>query len=771
MARKKKKYSQIIYAFDIETTTTDNITSMYLASFKSALFSDFQKSKEYILNHMSETQFMRTSEDIDKFLRRLSQDTDKGELTIIYVHNLAYEFDYLIKNVKFVRNNFNNDEALFIKPRIPLFFRVGRLEFRCSFRLLNAPLRSVGDNLGYKKLEIDYSDKYYSFSELPEEEYIYNERDVEITLLGVLKECSKWPFIKSVESIPLTSTGFTRANNKYINDWRTVRDYGGFCAYQKKFTKEYIQFLERTFSGGYTHANALYTNRPLKNIASFDIISSYIDTILHREYPYFFKKYYGSYRLQFLKHLLKFNTTEYMTVLKNYASPFTFSFMATITLKNVEPIIRKNNLILPISYSKCDFVTGVKLDNGRIYSAKLVKLNVTEIDYFILTQFYNFELVDCAEIYYTKWHRPMHDYVLKSTKEYLHEKSTLKRILKKDKIHKNDFYCKAKEGYIYSEEQIQAILNMSPMEQKYTLQDNYGRSKNKLNAQYGINVQKLLTPQITYDKVNDFYINELNDGVDAKVLYRDFTNGLYITAYSRLNLFCYGLYLIEHSKTKLIYSDTDSWKVYGDLKNAIRVNGEYNRFIETIVHNSEDYNVGYFEFEETYCYFATLGCKKYVVSDGEHITCTIAGVNKRATSQAYTELYKSLNYDFELFCTIAFSPCTILSHTVTNKLITLYNVGEYDMIVTDANGDKGVIYGNNMVELAPSDYVLMDYDKPTVNEYIQYFSKLQNTIIDYIPTLIYRDTDGIVKYKYITNWSDSIKILRGQNVDFYNIVS
>lgn len=90
------------------------------------------------------------------------------------------------------------------------------------------------------------------------------------------------------------------------------------------------------------------------------------------------------------------------------------------------------------------------------------------------------------------------------------------------------------------------------------------------------------------------------------------------------------------------YSDTDSWKVYGDIHNAVRVNEEYNHFIEGIVHNSEDYNIGYFDYEELYAYFATLGCKKYITSDGEEIKCTIAGVNKRATSKAFTELFKRL---------------------------------------------------------------------------------------------------------------------------------
>lgn len=772
MKKEKIKYSNIIYAFDIETTTTNEITSLYLSSFVSVNFNLNHETNEDILQSMSPTHFCRSTAEIDSYLRTLNNKGEKEKKRyIIYCHNLAYEFDYLIKNVPFVIENFDNKDALFIKPRIPLFIRVKYIEFRCSFRLLNAPLKSIGDNLGYPKLEIDYRAKYYSFSKLPKVEYEYNERDVRLTLLGILKECSKWSYIHSVKDIPLTSTGFTRSNNQNINTSSDRKDYAGFCAYQKKFSKSYIDFLERTFSGGYTHANALYVNRVLHNVASFDIVSSYIDTILHREYPRFFKKYNGSYGLQFFKHLVSLNnSTDYMEVLRHYSRPFEFAFMAHLTVKNITPIIRKNNLILPISASKCDFMAGVSLDNGRIYKAKVARLNVTEIDYFILRQFYDFDLVECDEIYYSHTYRALMPYVTNSTREYLHEKSTLKHVLARgNKVNKKDFYCQKKGENIYSEAQIEHILSLPQDERDKLLSENYARSKNKLNAQYGINVQKLLNPRITYDPINDYYINELDDGVTAKVLYRDFTNGLYITAYSRLNLFCYALYLIDRTDARLIYSDTDSWKVYGDIHNAVRVNEEYNHLIEGIVHNSDDYNIGYFEYEELYAYFATLGCKKYITSDGEKIKCTIAGVNKRATSKAFTELFQALNYDIDIFVKVAFSPCTILSHSITNKLITLYHNEEYTITVTDENGQSGVITGTNMVELANSDYVLMDYDKNTVNEYIQYFTGLQNTIVDYIPTYIYRDSDSKVKYKYITNWRDGLRVLRGVNVEFINI--
>lgn len=772
---KKNNYSDVIYGFDIETTTTEHITSHYLSSFISVNFNTRYDSTNDILQAMSVPLFCRSNDDVNDFLIKLNNAAEADNITyIIYSHNLAYEWDYLIKNIDFVKKNFDNKNALFIKPRIPLYFKCKNIEFRCSYRFLNQSLKALGQTLNYEKLEIDYQAQYFSFSELPEQEYRYNERDVRLMLLAVLKECSRWKFITEVKNIPLTNTGLTRKNNQFINTAADRRAYGGMCSYQRRYTVDYVKFLERTFQGGYTHANAYYVSRPLNNVASFDIVSSYIDTILHRNYPHFFKRYNGKYKLGFFKHLSSFNTNDYEYCIEHYREPFKISFMATITIKNVKAVPYNKNLILPISISKCEQAQGVTLDNGRIYKAYLLKLNVTEVDYFIIKQFYNFNVVECSELYYTNFHKPLADFVLNSTREYLHEKSTLKKILAKAErgqtLEIDDFYNEAKGDYIFAAPECNNIINLPEEERKIILTDYYRLSKNKLNAQYGINVQKLISPVIEYDIVNDYFNNELENGVTARVLYRDFVKGLYITAYSRLNLFCYGIYLSHYSNTRLVYSDTDSWKVHGDIKKAKEVNKKYNEKIEKIVNNSVDYNIGYFDFECSYTDFCTLGCKKYIVSDGKKITVTIAGVNKYKTSAAYTELFKSLNYDFKLLCEVAFNPCTILSDSITDKVITKYNTGEYELPVTDENGKQGIIKGYNMVELVKSDYVLMDFDKPVINEYIDYFSTLQNKSIDIIPTYIYNE-NGRVKYKYISDWSESLKILRGEDVNFLNIVN
>lgn len=762
----KIKYSNKIYGFDIETTTYNHIVTHYLSNFQSVNFSEnLHNNVNKIIKSISKPHFCRTNDDVNKYLVDLNLNAENEDVYIIvYVHNLAYEFSYLVNNIDFVRDNYDNDNALFVKPRIPLFFRVKNIEFRCSYKLLNKSLRALGDNLGYPKLDIDYKSNYFWFSDLPKLEYEYNERDVKLMLLAVIKGCSSWKWIQNVNDIPLTSTGFTRKNNKKINTRENIKLWSSMCNYQRFYTSDYIDFIESVYTGAYTHSNAFYTGVPLENVGSFDIVSSYIDTILHRYFPHYFVEYNGRYKLEYLKRLIRFNEGSYIDKIKNYQTPFNKSFMAFIKIVNVKAkILKNNNLILPISFSKCVDFSGVKLDNGRVYKADMLTINLSEVDYYIFTQFYDFDLVDCFRLVTTKTHKPLPPFVTEATRAYLDEKSTLKKIIYNFEhgmdIVPDMFYNEQKQGFIYDDDTINAICSLEPEAQEQTLNDNYRASKNKLNAQYGINVQKLRNPNIDYDLVNDECVTTITDTITDKVLFRDFVKGLYITAYSRLNLFCYALYVINRTNTKLIYSDTDSWKMYGDIDNVIKVTKQYNNFVERYVHNSKDYNIGYFDFEGVYSHFCTLGCKKYVVENDNKIKITIAGVSKK-TSQPLTELYSSIDYDFDLFCDIAFSPCTIYDFSITGKLCTKYKNDLYNTNVIDENGKNGNINGRNMVELVPSDYILMNILKRSTKQYIDHFTKLQNNYIKFFPTVIYRNASGKVTYKILENWKNELKIYK-----------
>ena len=90
MKKEKIKYSDIIYAFDIETTTTNEITSLYLSNFVSVDFNINHESNEDILQSMSPAYFCRSATEIDSYLRTLNNKGEKEKKRyIIYCHTLA----------------------------------------------------------------------------------------------------------------------------------------------------------------------------------------------------------------------------------------------------------------------------------------------------------------------------------------------------------------------------------------------------------------------------------------------------------------------------------------------------------------------------------------------------------------------------------------------------------------------------------------------------------------------------------------------------------
>lgn len=734
----KRIYNDIIYSFDIETTTVNETVVIYLSNFMSVNFYQFKNSDDTIKKAISKPVFCRTSEEINNFLINLNKDSGE-KTTIVFIHNLAYEFDYLIKNVPFVYKNFNNKQSLFVKPRIPLFIRLGHIELRCSYKLLNKSLGLLGQLYDFPKLRIDYDKKYYPFSTLPPKEYDYNAQDTRLTLFAILKECQQWPFIKTVADIPYTSTGFTRKNNKEINSKRIYNICANYCNYQKEFSKDFIEFLENCFCGGYNHSNAYYTFLPIeKPVLSLDIISSYPDSMLHRDFPHFFQEYTGKHKLAFFKHLINVNDTDYLLCIKNYRRPFKYSFLVEVELENITPkILRGDNLILPISFNKCTDVGLNSRDNGRIYKAKKLTICCTEIDFFCYTMFYDFKVKNVKRLYYTKYHTPLPEYIRNSVTTYLTEKSDLKQKLK---IQEDDFLSKM-----------------------------YLKSKEKLNAQYGINVQKLLPLNIKYNVDDDNFITERKNIIEDKVLTRDFISGIYICSYSRLNLFCFGQYLCNHAKNEvhLLYSDTDSYKVLGDNADIKQVVNDYNNMVEKIVHNSKNHNIGLFDLDGEYEAFCTCGCKKYIYLKNNKIYVTIAGINKRVFSESLTNLYNNLGDDFDFLCKIAFSPDTLLDYSVTEKMVSKYHNDFFEKEVIDENGKAGIIKGNNMVEICDTGYILNDCEKAAIYDYVNHCETLQNRSIAKTPTFIYKK-DGIVKWSFISDWKKTVKIYKIQNMNTFD---
>lgn len=754
----KLEYNPNIYVTDIETTDIEEGAVLYLGSMASINLSDNFKNINY--SNIEEKArfhgFYRTYNELDEMLIDIN---NSGYKTVIFIHNLAYEWTFFYKNSVFCHTTYDDDNSLYTEPNKPLKIACGNIEFRDSARLLNASLRALGERLGYKKLDIDYSEKYFWFSELPEVEYEYNRRDCFLTLLAIVSEYKKYDWICSLEDAlsVYTYTSFTRKNNlkeetinkkvflksgKQRKESSLSKLYLAECRRELPDSKETVEWLEDLFCGAFVAANPSFVGVPVKRCMSFDFGSSYPASTVQREFPYHFVEYNAELK-ETVRDLHERNITYNMKygkiengLFRNWRRPVQYYFMAEVVLKDVkikrffgkDGKNKKSNQMALISESKTDIIKmgwGERIHsqtlviNGRVFSAKRLELKATAVDLLAYSLFYDFEIEDCKRLFVASQIRKVHEYLRNTNYAYLNLKANLKPIHAKTEegkpIDRKEFYKDGKP--IMNEENIEVLMNLQKSnydEFAEQIHELYMQSKGHLNGQYGINVEKILKDDIHMDwddRLGMMYSSEEADfnEIKKKGIMRNFIVGLHITAFSRLSLAIYTYCLFVHTNAYVIYWDTDSIKVHGDEDGVRKVMKQcyelFRRFVKGL---DEWYNIGAMDEEPSYDWFCTWGAKKYIVLEGDSVKCTISGVNKRSGSKMYTYFYHTYCDDnFERLCKMYFRPNVIIDRGVTSKLASIYGNARFDKQVCDKNGTLGWIHEYSGVQLVGADYTIL----------------------------------------------------------------
>lgn len=272
---KRKKVDNTIYTFDIETTSFIILDGKQLDGIKyQDLNKDEQdraefKSTMYIWQFgINDTVYYgRSWSDFIEFLNILEKSNSNKK--IIFVHNLAFEFQYL-KTVL----DFEEVVARVSRKVMKATLLNYNIEFRCSLILSNQSLKSLGETyeLNHEKKDgdLDYSKFRHSKTPLTDKELGYCEYDCLVVYDYILKELQEY---ERVDNIPLTSTGHVRRELKEL----VQTDY----EYKRKVRKaintdpHIYNLLIQAFMGGYTHANWLYTDEILEDVDSWDFTSSY----------------------------------------------------------------------------------------------------------------------------------------------------------------------------------------------------------------------------------------------------------------------------------------------------------------------------------------------------------------------------------------------------------------------------------------------------------------------------------------------------------------
>lgn len=610
---KRKLYSDDILTFDIEVTSLFEINGE-LKPF------DYTKNKDYYIGKDKKSlpyiwQFgyndnVYYSRNFYDFITLLVSISREDIHQYIYVHNLAYEFHFLINLIKKMGWTIENLLARGLRKVIQFSIKELNITFRCSFALTNLSLQKSGQqfNTPHSKLvgDLDYNVARSPLTPLTKEELSYCENDILVMYEFLQIYRKEYGHIKS---IPITQTGEVRKDlNTRItypyrqHIWRTVPN------------STLMQMLMWAFMGGQVHANMIHSGKVIKNMGSFDYASRYPFTMATSQLP----------------------DSQFFRIDEDEIEDFKKSCCLLYHVKFYNFKSKLYNNYIPSS--KCVGKKGCRYDNGRIIKGDEIEMCITDIDFDIINESYDIKKIEYIDIY-ASYKKYLPKEIILFLLEYYNNKTKLKGI-------ENQEYL-----YMKSKQKINSSFGCAvtnPLKQNYIL-DLDNKDNIWKNGEFS---EKFIEQKLAQMKESFSTIFS-------------FASGCWITAISRKGLWD----IIKATDKDTVYYDTDSDKIK-DYKKYLpvieNINKENYKKIEEVCNfydididlfsptdtKGKKHTLGMLEFEGEYKEFKSLGAKKYCYRDEKNeLHMTLSGVRKSAVSQLNNDINnfkKGFEFDYSI---------------------------------------------------------------------------------------------------------------------------
>lgn len=600
-------------------------------------------------------------------VNRMSEFTQHTKL-IIYVQNLAYEF-------QFMRKYFKWDRVFAREKRKPFEAETNNIIFKCSMVLSNYSLAKIAENLHkyrIKKLvgQLDYKLIRNSKTELSYDELEYAYNDIKIIEYYIREEIER---NGDICHIPMTSTGYARRYTKEhcypVNDKNEKRKYYDLIKNLRVDVDEY-KTLKRAFQGGFTHCNAFYSGIILSNVFSIDFNSSYPAVMLSEKFP-----------MSTGEKVFYSNRAEFLNDCKRYCMIFDIEFV------NIESKDFREHII---SSSKCWDSQNMLCDNGKVIRADYIITTLTNVDLEYLNQFYNWDNFNITNVYrYEKNYLPKP--IIDTIIVLYNNKTLLKNVFGKEV--------------------------------------EYAHSKALLNSLYGMCVTDIAPDNIIYNDEWEIELPNVETLLDKYNKKRErflfYPWGVFVTAYARRNLFS-GIYEFHND---YVYSDTDSIKGinYEDHKEYIEKynNTIYQKLVKMCNYYNIDVNLikpkgkilGVWDYEGTYDKFKSIGSKRYLSRTGDNYKLTVAGVNKNKACEYLTSFYNPF---------AKFNEDLVIPREYSGKNILTYVDESIEGIVIDYQGNEAEYKELSFIHMEEGEYSFNLADS-----YIKFLMGYREDIITY----------------------------------------
>ena len=514
-----------------------------------------------------------------------------GYKTIIYFHNLSYDWVFLRK---WMMQEWGTPvHQLNTKSHFPIFIEFANgICLRDSLILAQRGLDKWAKDMDVQHKKAsgfwDYDKIRHQDGRLTPHEKTYIEHD---TLAGV--EClqkTKDTLGKLVYSMPYTATGIPREAVRKIGKEHNARDM--FLRIVPEYSVQCI--LEMVFHGGYTHNNRHHIEEIIRAepdpVEAYDFASSYPTQMILGMMP-----------------MGRFGPFEDCTVdfiLRNAAK---YAYIFRLIL--IKPRLRDDFIPMPVlQKSKMVRMINCVEDNGRVLCAEYCEIWLNEIDLEIIAEQYTWQAALCINVHFCH-------------KDYLPRWFT---------------------NYVY-----QCFVEKTQLKGGDPVQ--YSIAKAKLNSLYGMCVQRPVKVQIEEDYMTGDY--SIAEDQDEASLYEKYVGnrnsilpyqwGVWVTSYAMRELFRFG----KMAGTWL-YSDTDScyginWDKDAILKyNEDRKKQMQDRGYGAVLHNGREYWLGVAELDGQYKEFISVGAKRYATRDlNGKLKITVAGVPKSGVNCLQDDLH------------------------------------------------------------------------------------------------------------------------------------
>lgn len=640
-----KRYIEHLMTFDIETSTIEKTDG----SFEGFMYHWQVCIDGYVC-------FGRTWKEFLTFLRKMNRalkNFDENHKLVCYIHNFSYEFQFLYSWIK-LENVFAIDKRKPLKAISKDF----NIEFRCSYLLSNMNLKKFIENTPNAHYfkgtgDLDYHKVFTPQTNLTMSELGYCFNDVMglyEAIIYLLKE-------DTLVTIPLTSTGYVRRECRN-NMRKNKKNRKQFL--ELKLNDKLYTLCKDAFRGGNTASNRYKTNFINYNLSSYDMSSAYPYAMISGLYP-----------------ITPFQeeTIISLDMLDDYNNRY-----CTLAYYSFEKVKLKKGVPFPyIPYSKCiefiapNYETKFKgkeyCYNGRILEAEFIKIAMTNYDYQIFINQYDYD---------------------------------------EDNVRVEDFYYSHK-GFLPKEltdTVIEFFTLKSQLKGNEEKEYEYMKSKNKLNSLYGMIVTDIIRQENLFNEKWEKGENStLEEYYSKRNNFLTYQWGLFVTAICRTNL----QKAIDKIGLDCVYIDTDSVKFVGEHDNVFeQINQEMidwcnqNDIINYVNVGNHKYFLGLYDKEKGYSEFITLGAKKYAFNQNKKIGITVAGLNKKSGAQELerkgglsnfkigTEFFDSgrktvyYNDDKKHFLTV--QGCQIENASNIALVDTTYTLGMTDVMLSILNG-------------------------------------------------------------------------------------